>query len=55
MSNYNQLLHGSASDVVDLLYYSDPETFDKSDLTAALINAFRRIDRLESQTRNPGE
>lgn len=55
MSNHNILLYGQASDAHDLLNSVDPASLDASDLTAALINCFNRIEIMEKQIQELGQ
>lgn len=45
-AKHSTLTHGDPGEVADIL---DGEEVDESQLRAALINALRRIERLESQ------
>lgn len=49
MSRLTTLLYGSAEDAADVLGNSDPTTLE---LSAALVNALRRIATLERQMTN---
>ena len=55
MSRFNELLHGEASSAADLLSGEVTPARDEIllELRAALTNALRRIDRLETKTATP--